>query len=175
MLNSFWGKEGQQSNKSQVTSFTSAAEFYDLLNEDMIKVVYKFQGTCNPVQVNMIFMACFTTCWTRLGLYEEVLCKLGPQQTLYFDTDSLIKKQKGDEPTLPLGDFLGKFTKELNDPNDHIVKFASAGPKNYGYRTKYGKICSRVCRFSLKERGSEQLNFYILKQNVLDKLTDPLE
>lgn len=34
MLNSFWGKCGQQGNKSQVKAFTSAAEFYGLLNDD---------------------------------------------------------------------------------------------------------------------------------------------
>lgn len=175
MLNSFWGKFGQQSNKHQVHPYTSPALFHELLrddskqlhavrivNEEMLEVVYSNQDECDPVQINInIFIACFTTCWARLKLYQDGLAKLEPKQTLYFDTDSLIYRWKPDQSELPLGDYLGQFTNEI-DGDDHIIEFASAGPKNYGYKTKNGKVECKVRGFSLNTRGHEQLNFDIL-------------
>lgn len=192
MLNSFWGKYGQQSNKNQVEAFTSPADFYKLLrddsqeisdvrvvNQEMLEVVHKNKEACDPVQVNInIFVACFTTCWARLRLYQEGLAKLRKEQILYFDTDSLIYKHKaGDDvldAELPLGDYLGEFTSELED-GDHITEFAAAGPKNYGYRTKNGKVVCKVRGFSLNARGSAQLNFETLKENVHDEVQDPID
>ena len=46
---------------------------------------------------------------------------------------------KPGQPTLPLGNYLGQFTDEL-EGGDVIVEFAVAGPKNYGYQTKKGKV-----------------------------------
>ncbi|KAL9952108.1 hypothetical protein ACROYT_G039315 [Oculina patagonica] len=188
MLNSFWGKYGQQSNKSQVEAYTSPAEFHDLLrndekviedlrvvNPEMTEVVHKNKEACDPVQVNInIFVACFTTCWARLKLYRDGLSKLQDEQVLYFDTDSIIYKRGEGEDELPLGDYLGEFTNELDD-EDFIVEFASAGPKNYGYKTKNGKTTCKVRGFSLNARGSEQLNYEILKQNVCDEVERPLD
>lgn len=115
-------------------------------------------------------MACFTTCWARLKLYREGLSKLNPGQVHYFDTDSVIFSQRPGKPIPPLGYYLGEFTSELK-PGDHIVESASAGPKNYGYRTKHGKVRG----FTLNMRGQQQLNFDLLKENVLDEVTQPLE
>ena len=185
MLNSFWGKFGEQSNKNQVQAFTSPSEFYKLLrneeqqihsirivNEHMIEVVHDYIEDSIPPQVNInIFIACFTTCWARLKLYEA-LHHL-QQQVLYFDTDSVIYKWKPNEPELPLGQYLGQFTNELDDPNDYITEFAAAGPKNYGYRTLKGKTECKVRGFSLNTRGQEQLNFDILKKNIIEEVTQP--
>lgn len=151
MLNSFWGKFGEQANKSQVQAFTSPSDFYKLLrdeerqihsirivNEHMIEVVHDYAEESIPSQVNInIFIASFTTCWARLKLYEA-LHHL-QKQVLYFDTDSIIYKWEPFAPELRLGPYLGQFTNELDDPTDHIVEFAAAGPKNYGYRTLKGK------------------------------------
>ena len=185
MLNSFWGKFGQQSNKCQVEAFTSPAKFYELIsddskdihsirvvNEEMLEVVHNHQTECDPVQTNInIFVACFTTCWARLKLYDA-LKTLEPQQTKYFDTDSIIYSWKPGQPELPLGNYLGEFTNEL-DRGDHIVEFAAAGPKNYGYKTAQGKIECKVRGFRLNVRGQEQLNFDILKNNVKEELQHP--
>ena len=187
MLNSFWGKYGQQGNKSQVESISSSqTKLYELLNDDsrelqtlrvmndeMIEVVYKRVDEEETVQVNInIFVACFTTCWARLKLYREGLSQLLPQQVLYFDTDSIIFSHRPGQPMLPLGDHLGEFTSELK-PDDHIVEFAAAGPKNYGYRTHQGKVECKVRGFTLNARGQDQLNFDLLKANVIDDVTDP--
>lgn len=185
MLNSFWGKFGQQSNKCQVEAMTSPAKFYKLLrddsqnihsvrivNQEMIEVVHNYQAECDPVQVNVnIFVACFTTCWARLKLYKA-LKYLRPEQTLYFDTDSIIYLWREGLPELPLGNYLGEFTNEL-DADHYIVEYASAGPKNYGYKTNNGKVECKVRGFSLNARGKEQLNFDVLRDNVLAEVRHP--
>ena len=185
MLNSFWGKFGQQANKNQVKTFSAPSAFYKLLqdeeqqihsirivNEHMIEVVHNYTDETIPPQVNInIFIACFTTCWARLKLYEA-LHRL-QQQVLYFDTDSVIYKWKPNEPELPLGQYLGQFTNELEDPTDYIMEFAAAGPKNYGYQTLKGKIECKVRGFSLNTRGQHQLNFDILKKNIIEEITQP--
>ena len=153
MLNSFWGKYGQQGNKSQVVAITQPSRLYEIIeddkkiiqafrimNDEMVEIVYKNVDDEERIQPNTnIFIACFTTCWVRLKLYQDVLSKLNPQQVLYFDTNSIIYSQKEGEPTLTLGDYLGEFTNELSKDN-HIVEFASAGPKNYGYITKQSRM-----------------------------------
>ena len=107
-------------------------------------------------------MACFTTCWARLKLYREGPSRLIPEQMLYFDTDSIIFSHRPGEPIPPLGDHLGEFTRELK-AGDHIVEYAAADPKNYGYQTKDGKVEGKVRGFTLNTRGQEQLNFDLLK------------
>lgn len=67
------------------------------------------------------------------------------------------------------------MTNELDD-GDYIVDFTSGGPKNYGYITKKGKVCCKVRGFSLKSvRGSEQLNYKIMRQNVIDEVREPMD
>ena len=180
MLNSFWGKYGQQSNKTQVDVFSSPADFYKLLLDDtkviknlrvvtpeMVEVSYQNIDDADPVQVNInIFVACFTTCLARLKLHREGLSALQPQQVLYFDTDSIIYSHKPGQSSLPLGDYLGDFTSEL-EAVDNIVEFASAGHKNYAYVTKTGVTECKVRGFSLNVRGQAQLNFNTLKKNVI--------
>ena len=76
---------------------------------------------------------------------------------------------------MPNGDFLGELTDEL-EPGEYIVDFTSGGPKNYGYTTVNGKVECKVRGFTLNNvRGSQQLNYQRLRQNVLDELTEPQE
>ena len=186
MLNSFWGKFGQASNKSQVEAISSPAKFHRLLNQDdvhlhairvvneeMLEVVYNKITEAAPIQPHVnIFIAAFTTAHARLHLYREALFLLQPQQVLYMDTDSIIYKHAPGQPQLPTGAYLGQFKNELAE-DDTIVEFATAGPKNYGYLTLQGKVDCKVRGFSLNARGQEQLNFDILKRNVLDELHHP--
>ena len=186
MLNSFWGKYGQQGNKSKVEAISSPGKLYQLLeddsqefqtlrvtNDEMVEVVYKHVQEADPIQVNInIFVACFATCWARLKLYREGLSRVHPEQVLYFDTDSIIFSHRPGQPIPPLEDHLGEFTSELKT-GDHIVEFAAPGPKNYEYKTKDGKVECKLCGFTLNARGQEQLNFDLLKQNVVDEVTEP--
>jgi len=117
-------------------------------------------------------VAAFTACWARLKLYSY-LDQL-KQQVLYFDTDSIVYSHKPGQANIPLGDYLGDMTNEL-DAEDYIVDFTSAGPKNYGYKTKLGKVCCKVRGFTLNVRGSQQLNYDIMRENLLEDLTNPLD
>ena len=66
------------------------------------------------------------------------------------------------------------MTNELDD-SDCITEFTSAGPKNYGYKTRQGKVCCKVRGFTLNVRGSQQLNYDVMRQNLIDEITNPLD
>ena len=95
-------------------------------------------------------------------------------QVLYYDTDSVIFPCKPGQITITLGDYLGDMTNELNE-DDYITEFVSGSAKNYGYLTKQGKSCCKVHRFTLNYRGSWYLSYEVMKQNVLEEITDPLD
>ena len=164
MLNSFWGKFGERQNKPTTEAIHSASHLYNKLTspvievsqvrmctDDVLEVVYtKDRDDVTPSCKINIFIAAFTTCWVRLKLYSY-LDLLG-ERVLYYDTDSVIFRQLLGQPTIPVGDFLGDMTNEL-EGDDHIVEFVSGGAKNYGYRTKNGKVECKVKGFKLNVRG----------------------
>jgi len=117
-----------------------------------------------------IFVAAFTTCWARLRLYAAL--EQLQERVLYYDTDSVIYLQEEGQPNPVLSDYLGEFTTEL-DPDDHIVELVSGGPKNYGYQTKKGHVECKVRGFRLNSEGKTQLNFDVMRQNVLDEIQKP--
>ena len=185
MLNSFWGKFGENLDKSQVTAVSTPAQLFDMVevqpiqiqqiricNSDLLEVVHKQP----PEEIldngkRNIFVASFTTCHARLKLYESL--ETLQEQVLYFDTDSVIYSHKAGQPKIELGDFLDDMTDELR--GDTITEFVSGGPKNYGYTTAAGKLCCKVRGFTLNVRGSRQLNYDIMKRNVLAEIDDPLD
>ena len=185
MLNSFWGKFGENLRKNKTAQITEPAELYQLVidptkeitnvrvcSEDVLEVVYAV-NTDEYVENGRtnLFVAAFTTCHARLKLYSYLHTL--QEQVLYFDTDSVIYSHVPGQEELPVGDFLGDLTNEL-DHGDHIVEFTSGGPKNYAYRTANDKLECKVRGFSLGSvRGHEQLNYERLRANVLEELTDP--
>ena len=184
MLNSMWGKFGQRQNKTQVEEFNDPPKFHSFLNsdtldvrhvsvvnDDIVEVHYQLQEEDIPVSPNLnVFVACFTTCWARLRLYEAL--ELLGQRVLYFDTDSVICLEEPGQPNPPLGDYLGHFTSELK-ADDHITEFVSGAPTNYGYQTKNGKVECKVRGFRLNSEGKTQLNYDVMRQNVLDEIQQP--
>ena len=60
---------------------------------------------CQRVYVN-IFVACFTTWWARLHLYEAL--GLSQERCLYFDTDSVMFVSEPGQPNPQFGQFLGE-------------------------------------------------------------------
>ncbi|XP_068683418.1 uncharacterized protein [Montipora foliosa] len=158
MLNSMWGKFGQQVNKLQVKEFIEPQAFCSFMDSDQhnvrfvscideqrVEVHHREEALCENISPNLnIFVACFTTCWARLRLYEAL--ELLNERVLYFDTDSVIFVQSPGEMKPVLGDYLGDFTDELTN-GDFITEFCSGGPKNYGYRTKKDKYCCKVRGF----------------------------
>ena len=186
MLNSMWGKFGQRLNKTQVRTFDDPHQFHQFLdtdtldvrnvfviNDDKVEVHYQYQDKNIPVSPNLnIFVAAFTTCWARLKLYKA-LEQLG-ERVLYYDTDSVIFLEDKGQTNPDLGNYLGEFTSELKK-DDHIVEFVSGGPKNYGYTTKKGKVECKVRGFRLNSEGKSQLNYRVMRQNVLDEIQKPLQ
>ena len=186
MLNSMWGKFGQKPNKTQVREFddpVAFSEFHEsdkfdiryvgVLTEKRVEIHYQHELEDDPVSPNLnIFVACFTTCWARLRLYQAL--DLLQERVLYFDTDSVVFRSLPDQPNPSLGDYLGDFKDEIGQ-DDYIIDFASGGPKNYGYQTNEGKQECKVRGISLNSKGSKQLNYHVLRQNVLDDIQQPLE
>ena len=86
MLNSMWGKFGQRLDKTHVEEFTDPRDLHAFLasgrhkvsyvspiTDERIEIYYKDHEPTIDVNVNLnIFVACFTTCWARLKLYEEL-------------------------------------------------------------------------------------------------------
>ena len=184
MLNSMWGKFGQRLNKMQVKDFNDPQEFHSFLdsnardvkhvsvvNDNIVEAHYQLQEEDIPVSPNLnVFVACFTTCWARLRLYEAL--ELLGQRVLYFNTDSVIYLEEPGQPNPPLGDYLGQFTSELK-ADDYITEFVSGGTKNYGYQTKNGKVKCKVRGFRLNSEGKTQLNYDVMRQNVLEEIQQP--
>ena len=144
-----------------------------VLTKECVEIHYRNEVEDDPVSANLnIFVACFTTCWVRLRLYEAL--DLLQDRVVYFDTDSVVFRSFPGVPYPPLGDYLGDFKDELSEGN-YIVEFASGGPKNYVYLTHKGKQECKVRGISLNSEGSKQLNYAVLCQNVLDHIQQPLE
>ena len=182
MLNSFWGKFGEKTNKSKVEQVVRPHQLYKILTDsadlqtlrictdDVLEVVYKqTEDNDLPSDRTNIFIAAFTTCWARLKLYSY-LERLG-EQVLYYDTDSVIYRWKPGQCQIETGDFLGEMTDELD--GDHIIEFVSGGAKNYGYQTAGGKFECKVRGFTLNVRGRQVLNYHTMKENILSELEDP--
>lgn len=175
MLNSFWGKFGQRPNQTQVTTCSNPSQFFQLvmddrktihrieiINQEMVEVFHTYQEDTIPVQSNTnIFITAFTTAYARLKLYDA----LGSLQerVLYMDTDSVIYTIKPGERDIPVGNYLGEYTSEL-DAGDHIVEFVAAGSKNYAYVTKNGKHSCKIRGFTLNVRGQNILNFGFMRE-----------
>lgn len=183
MLNSFWGKFGERQNKATTIAVQEPSHLFSLLtddtlnistirlgNEDVLEVVHTSQDEADDKgsKVN-IFIAAFTTCHARLKLYE-VLHVL-QQQVLYYDTDSVIYRWSPGLPSIPIGHYLDEMADDLE--GDVMTKFVSGGAKNYGYRTRDGKVECKVRGSTLNHRGASILNFDSMKQNVLSELDDP--
>ena len=180
MLNSFWGKFGEKTNKSKVEQVVQPHQLYKILTDsandvqtlrlctdDVLEVVYRQTEDNNlPSDRTNIFIAAFTTCWARLKLYSY-LERLG-EQVLYYDTDSVIYSWKEGQCQIETGDYLGEMTDELD--GEHIVEFVSGGAKNYGYKTSGDKFECKVRGFTLNVRGREKLNYGSMKQYILNIL-----
>ena len=127
MLNSFWGKFGETLHKDIAVPVTTPAQLFDIVSDTMTDI--KQVRVCTPEALEVvyaklndnqpdngktnIFIAAFTICWARLKLYSYL--QQLQHQVLYFDTDSVIYSWKTGQVDIPLGDFLGDMTNELDD------------------------------------------------------------
>ena len=170
MLNSLWGKFGQNPSLPATEYVDSPQRFAELMfggrvdvkhllliSEDLVQMQYDKKGEfgCESGFASVVH-ADFVTAFARLKLYD----RLEPLQdrVLYFDTDSIIYVTRPGDTALPLGDYLGDLTSEL-PPGDSIQKFVSTGPKSYGYQTRHGKTEIKCKGIPLTVTSSEKVNF----------------
>lgn len=179
----FWGKFGEWQNKPCTAAIQSPSQLYPFLFnpvynvstlriciDDIMEVVYThINDNVEPSTKPNIFVAAFTTCWACLKLYSYL--HILQQQVLYYNTDSIIYRWKLDQPSIPVGDFLGEMTDELK--GDVITEFVSDGAKNYGYLTYDGKTECKVRGFTLNVRGSALLNYQTMRSNIHTELENP--
>jgi hypothetical protein len=187
LLNSFWGKFGQETNKSQTKFINNTAEWYELMCHDKYLVNHidmSIDGVviCNYKQTNEQFestnynvnvvLASFVTCYARLQLYKEM--KLLGERVIYHDTDSLKFSVKAGEYEPKTGNFLGDLTNEISQKHGgYITEIVCPGPKNYTYRTALPKAPNEYTKcvikgFTLNDGTKKLLNFDSIKEKLLN-------
>lgn len=121
-----------------------------------------------------VFLASFTTCWTRIKLYE--LFDIAQTHVLYVDTDSVILSDFDKQITkrLPIGNYLGQLTNEISSEDGNITTFVSSGPKSYAYRTLSGNETCKVRGFTLNWTNSKLINFENIRDIVIHKGIDSI-
>eukprot|EP00732_Lithocolla_globosa_P000387 Lithocolla_globosa_v1_NODE_115_length_6172_cov_14.462155.p5 type:complete len:157 gc:universal NODE_115_length_6172_cov_14.462155:3681-3211(-) len=118
-------------------------------SEPMVYVEYANRREAAKQALNTnVYHACFTTSQARLKLYS-VLKRLG-DAVLYYDTDSVVFVERPGTAVVELGPYLGDLTDEVGGKS--IVEFASAGPKDYGYRLDDGTTTCKVKGFTTTRR-----------------------
>ena len=183
LLNSLWGKYGQNAHLTQTKYFTedSLESFITFFLDETIEIkkfviaidgvlMVEYQAKQGFIKENKktnIFIATFTTMHARLKLYD-VLDKLG-ERVLYMDTDSVIFISYPDSDDPPIGNYLGELTSEISAlDGGYIIEFVSCGPKNYAYTTKSGKQVCKIRGFSLNFKNVSILNFDALCDMVIN-------
>ena len=189
MLNSFYGGFRMREDRKIAQFVCSDFELSKLLEnthyeitalipqtESVCLVEYKnaAKETIEMSNNTNVYIASATTAWARMELYKYLdLCSFdqgSKSRAYYCDTDSIIYKASPNcEENLPEGRHLGDLTNEL-DHDEYISYFASAGPKNYCYRTTKGTECVKVKGFSLNAKNREVFsveNMRTLVQNYL--------
>ena len=180
MIKSFWDKFGERVNKPTTVTVQDPSHLFTLISDsaldirtlrlctdDILEAIFTSvkENAVKGTKTN-IFVAAFTTCHARLELYESLDTLQKP--VLYYDTDSVVYKWRPGQPCIAIGDFLGDTTDELD--GDVITESVSGGAKNYGYKTRAGKVVCKVRGLTLNVRGSAILNFETMKDNILSEL-----
>jgi len=115
-------------------------------------------------------IASFLSADARLHLYSYL--DMLKEHAVYFNTDSAIFIQPGDDAVLvQTGDCQGAMTSQLK-PGELIGEFVSGGLKNYAYKsiisvTGDEKTVCKVSGITLNYSASQLVNFESIKQMIL--------
>lgn len=87
-----------------------------------------------------------------------------------MDTESVIvcDKHLTHVNRFPIGNYLGELTNVI-PLGQYIEEYVSRGPKNYAYRTSGGEELCKVRDFTLNFANSRLINFYAVKELVVDQ------
>jgi len=156
-LNLLWGKFGQIPKMKHSEYMDNERDFYKIIlndkieqislsfwNDNMVYANYKTKNEFLKVNYNInIYIACFTSSWARLTLYN-MLEKLD-KNVCYCDTDSIVYIENEQTKKIVdkyVRDGLRNWTDELE--GNHIKFWCAAHAKDYGYilnnRNPKGKV-----------------------------------
>ena len=176
MLNSLWGKMGQNPNKSKTAYIGDCATYIDMMtsdnlvvsdlmyvNEEFIALTYNHKDEFVETLPNTnVVLAAFTTAHARLKLYT--LLESLQDRVLYFDTDSVVYVHVEGLWNPPLGDYLGELKDETKGVP--ITTFVTGGAKNYAYELGDGSSVCKIRGFTLNHRNSLLLNYQVLEDLI---------
>ena len=181
LLNSFWGKFGENTDHETTQLITTSSELFKVLGDPskILKNANVFasdrclltlsnaQGFTPEVPHVNVFIAAFTTANARRRLYQTLL-GLG-RRVIYFDTDSVVYEydESDSDRFIPdMGNNLGQWTNELGE-GEHITRFVSSGPKSYAFVTSTGGKVVKLKGQTLNHENAQKLNFVTICQLVL--------
>lgn len=182
-LNSFWGKFGQQDNKSKTLFVNSYKEWLEIMAHDRYTVIDVDISSIEGIAIinyketeeqfipdnftTNVIIAAFVTAYGRLELLRE-LEKLG-ERVIYHDTDSIIFIEKEGLYNPKIGNNLGDLTNEISEKEgSYITEIVCPGPKNYAYRTFNGTTKCVIKGFTLNFKSSLSLNFDVIKNMLIN-------
>ena len=169
-LNSLWGKFGQNPKVKHSEYIDTERDFYRVilddkieqislcfLNDNMIYASYERKDEFLKTSYNTnIYIACFTSSWARLRLYN-MLEKLD-KNVCYCDTDSVVYIENEQTKAIVdqcIGDGLGDWTDELG--GNHMEFWCCAQAKDYGYILDNGKQAGKVKGFRVNAETEEKM------------------
>lgn len=181
MLNSLWGKLGQDPNLPHTVFIDNPDTYKDLLQKEYrgeISLKYDSEVSKNKrilsytdsqgkidLQNKNVVTAAFVAAYGRIHLWTT-LHTLG-ERVLYHDTDSVVYERNLAGPNVSIAYMLGEWENEL-DEDDCITSFVSLGPKTYSYVTLSGEECLKCKGFSLNTGNRASINH----QKMIDLLHD---
>ncbi|CAF1110114.1 unnamed protein product [Brachionus calyciflorus] len=138
LLNSFWGRFGMNTNKTQYKVISDPLEWFDMVSDD--QYVINNADFSHPNYVQVFYS-------TNEDMHAGIHGQYDPQLGDYF------------------GDFTDEVKKK---GANYITEFISAGPKNYAYKMDNGKTSCTVKGFTLNHISSLVVNFDSIRENVLN-------
>ena len=177
MINSHWGKFGQNPDKKKVVYVSDPEEYVGYMTDSSIEVMelryankehvaltYRTKGEFIEALPNTnVVLAAYTTTQARLKLYT--LLEGLQERVLYMDTDSVIYIHDEEKWNPPLGPYLGELKDETCGVN--IQRFVSGGAKNYAYQLQDGSEVCKIRGFTLNSRNARVLNFKSMRELVV--------
>ena len=180
LLNSLWGKLGQDPRLCKTILTQNSADYRMLLQKELqgeieMKEMVSLPGGQTMVQYAQnkeddfqnknVAVAAFVAAHGRLCLWET-LHKLG-DRVLYHDTDSIVYEHIDEGMNVEIGYMLGDWEDEL-DADDQIVSFVALGPKTYSYKTRKRKHVLKCKGFTLNSANT----LVVTHQTLIDLLPD---